>query len=409
MEPHVAAAHKILDNMRRVHGVQHVYRAIDPAQFPHLSAKFYSKCEQKLNKLHFKKIMDIEDVTVRLNSPDPRTFLRILTNPESKMSAAIYQVKPKFPWPILMLFAGMPSKVYEFQSVFSDDTIIETTMSSPIISNSHPEKITKQFYPKKSIEELYDIHKRSADDYSSRHPGVNPVHIDSFQSFIDHDKKTFEMTRDHLERIGWVTKEYLYKQARKNKHMADMIYDEIQNILKKEKSINNITMNELKWLDNYSGQTTDELIALEGQYRTDSLVLAFEQALNQKAHRATQEVLTEEDIVVLAIEALEREVNNGGYHQLFVNASKEYAPFFVAALNRIGCNETAALTQQAIDILGTKGPITIEAIESIMEQENVERDERLSECDNKYYQTAGDLAGPLLEFIKSNREKINLK
>lgn len=102
-------------------------------------------------------------------------------------------------------------------------------------------------------------------------------------------------------------------------------------------------------------------------------------------------------------------MNNGGYNQLFINASKEYAPFFVTALNRIGCKETAALTQQAIDILGIDGKITIEAIDSAMEQEDEERDEKLSDCDSKYYESAGDLADPLFEFIKNNREQINLK
>ena len=44
-------------------------------------------------------------------------------------------------------------------------------------------------------------------------------------------------------------------------------------------------MPDLLWLDNYSGETTDELLAMEGRYRTDSLVLVFEQALEQKAAR----------------------------------------------------------------------------------------------------------------------------
>ena len=32
-----------------------------------------------------------------------------------------------------------------------------------------------------------------------------------------------------------------------------------------------------KWLDGYSGQSAEQLLSLEGQYRTDSLILAFEQ------------------------------------------------------------------------------------------------------------------------------------
>ena len=63
------------------------------------------------------------------------------------------------------------------------------------------------------------------------------------------------------------------------------------------------------FLDAYGGQTTDELIALESEYRIDSLVLAFEAALDAKAEHSKQER------VVLAVEAVEREVNNGGFTQ----------------------------------------------------------------------------------------------
>lgn len=165
-------------------------------------------------------------------------------------------------------------------------------------------------------------------------------------------------------------------------------------------------MGELKWLDEYSGQSTDELIALEGEYRTDSLVLAFEQAIDQKAVRVGDNNLTDEERLVLAVEALEREVNNGGYAQFFVNSSKEYTPIIVDTLNRISCTETAALTQEAIDALRIEGPLTIEAIDHVMDEESDQRDQKLEACDEKYYSVAGDLSKPLLEFIKKNKERI---
>ena len=104
-------------------------------------------------------------------------------------------------------------------------------------------------------------------------------------------------------------------------------------------------MSNLKWLEAYSGETTDELIALQGKYRTDSIVLAFEQAADQKVERLGPESLSVEEWVILAIEALEREVNNGGYWQFFANATCFYTPVIVDALDRIGCSETAALTR----------------------------------------------------------------
>jgi hypothetical protein len=234
MDPHALAAQNILNKMRSMFGVQHVFRPIDASQFSHLSQKYYSECEHKLNKLNFNKILDIEDVTVRSTSPDPRSFLRIMSNSESKISAAIYHAKPIFPWLVLMFFMRIPSKVFEFQSVFSDDAFIQTTIAPPSISNSVPEKVIKQYYPNTSIEDLLKIHEKTMNEYLSGHPGVYPVHIDSFQAIIDHSKKTFEMTKAHLEEIGWVTRDYLYKHVGKDKLLADKIYDEIQNILRKE-------------------------------------------------------------------------------------------------------------------------------------------------------------------------------
>lgn len=167
-------------------------------------------------------------------------------------------------------------------------------------------------------------------------------------------------------------------------------------------------MTDLKWLEQYNGETTEELLALEGKYRTDSLVVAFHQAVDQKAARVGNENLAEEERIILAVEALESEVNNGGYDQFFINSSKEYAPMVVEALQRIGCAETATLTQEAIDALGVRGPITAEAIERVMQKDDEKRNRRLTGCDERYFAEAGDLSGQLLQFIKANRMKVRL-
>lgn len=170
-------------------------------------------------------------------------------------------------------------------------------------------------------------------------------------------------------------------------------------------------MSELKWLDEYSGQSTEELLALEKKYQAESLVLAFDQALQQKAEQIGYADLTDEERVVLAVEAIEREVNNGGYMQLFMNSSKELAPIFVESLRRIGCKDAANLTQEAIDIMEVEGDDRDESYdddEDDMGEENESRDERLSECDEQYHDVAGDLSVPLLAFIKRNKDKITL-
>ncbi len=165
-------------------------------------------------------------------------------------------------------------------------------------------------------------------------------------------------------------------------------------------------MAELTWLDGYSGQTVERLLALEGTHRIDSLVLAFEQALDQKAAREGMQSLTDEERIVLAVEALEREVNNGGYHQFFVNSSREFAPVIVEALRRIGCPRTAEITQTAITARRLPA-LTAEAIEETVYAEDAERDEILDRCDGQYFGGSENIEGQLFAFIEANKSRIS--
>jgi hypothetical protein len=166
-------------------------------------------------------------------------------------------------------------------------------------------------------------------------------------------------------------------------------------------------MSEPKWLD-YAGQTTDQLLALAGEYRVDSLVCAFEEALAHKELAFGIGGLSAEERVVLAVEALEREVNNGGFDQLFTNRSKEWVPELVASLQAVGCGAVAELTQEAIDALGIEGPLTVASIDAAMAQDGEARDDKLADCDDRYYDEAGDLSGPVFDYIKAHHAEISL-
>lgn len=166
-------------------------------------------------------------------------------------------------------------------------------------------------------------------------------------------------------------------------------------------------MSELRWLNGYSGQTTDELIALEGTFRTDSIVLAFAQAINQKAARLGDAHLAAPERVVRAVEAVQDRVNSGGFDSL-LRYESTLVPDIVPSLGAIGSHAVADLARSAIEAVEIGGPITANAIQLAMDEEDDARDDRLDAVDRLYYEIAGDLADPLLEFIKSNRDQIKL-
>ena len=161
-----------------------------------------------------------------------------------------------------------------------------------------------------------------------------------------------------------------------------------------------------KWLDGYSGQSADELLSLAGKYRTDSLIQAFEQAISRKAEREGTQNLTDEERIVLAIEALEREVNNGGYDQFFANSSKQFAPTVVDALVRIGCTKTANITRNAIKAIGALD-LTEEAIDTAMSTDNERRQAKFDRSDSSYHKSGESIERQLFAFIKANRSRIS--
>ncbi|HUS67019.1 MAG TPA: DUF4375 domain-containing protein [Kofleriaceae bacterium] len=97
---------------------------------------------------------------------------------------------------------------------------------------------------------------------------------------------------------------------------------------------------------------------------------------------------------MLAVEALEREVNNGGYNLFFLN-TPEHLPVVIQALKAIRCPRCADITAQAIALHGTSPDIG----------DNLED---LDECDDAYYANNEDVAIRLFDFIKQHRAAFRL-
>ena len=100
---------------------------------------------------------------------------------------------------------------------------------------------------------------------------------------------------------------------------------------------------QLEWFDGYDGHSVEELVALEGKYRVDSLVSTMNSVLLEKMEQVGAESMSEEEMIVMAVEAMTVQVNNGGYLQFFSNSSGRFTPIIVEALRRIGCQEAGRI------------------------------------------------------------------
>lgn len=158
------------------------------------------------------------------------------------------------------------------------------------------------------------------------------------------------------------------------------------------------------FLERYSGQTIEELIALKDTYRIDSLVLAVEEAIDKKPPSQ----LSEPERVVLAVEAMEREVNNGGFSQMFFNSSRDHVQFLVRALELIGCPEAATISKDAISLLNLPSDFDAGQVEEASMKLSAEAEAKLDECDSRYYNNTEPIASNLFSYIEREREEIRI-
>ncbi len=84
--------------------------------------------------------------------------------------------------------------------------------------------------------------------------------------------------------------------------------------------------------------------------REDLIVMEIDTYLNEiSKYGEEMEKLNSSQKVLLIIENLEREINNGGFRQFYWNSSGDYAMETIDALKQIGAAKTAGVVKKAND------------------------------------------------------------
>ncbi len=161
---------------------------------------------------------------------------------------------------------------------------------------------------------------------------------------------------------------------------------------------------DLPWEDDYSGETVAELLAKRGKVRSDSLVLAFENAVES----IPEDERNFHERVILAVDAMEMQINNGGYEQFFANSSSAYTDVIHEALLAIDCEQCAAITADAIAALNLPSGYDADLISETADNLSAEQKEKLSACDDRYMANDEWIAAQLLDFIERNQDQIRI-
>lgn len=155
----------------------------------------------------------------------------------------------------------------------------------------------------------------------------------------------------------------------------------------------------------FTGQSSEEILALVDTHADYSLLHALEWGIQAKARvLGGEDKLSDEELLVLAVLALEREVNNGGYKQFFWNSSRRFTPHIVDSLHRIDCERTAALTERAIAALALPR-LTVGTVTDAIQRPGDDRDAILDAFDKEFY-SFHETTPKLLRFVIDHRAQI---
>ncbi len=116
------------------------------------------------------------------------------------------------------------------------------------------------------------------------------------------------------------------------------------------------------------------------------------------------ENLTDSQRIFYYNQNLEREVNNGGFNQYFINSSGDFAHETINSLKTIGANHTADILQSAIDQFPDKKVPSdrderIELVGQIEETAN----EKWEDLDQKFFEYKDNLNSLNIEYVKKYR------
>jgi hypothetical protein len=116
--------------------------------------------------------------------------------------------------------------------------------------------------------------------------------------------------------------------------------------------------------------------------------------------------LTPEEQVAYCVDALEREVNNGGFDQFFWNTSGNTAHETLAALKAIGAPKAAAMLEEAIALFpGGRVVPDREARERVLEEMGEAPREKWFALDGSFYEYPDDLTALMRAYVEKNRAK----
>jgi hypothetical protein len=154
------AAVEMEEMARLLYAPSYRYAPVDPKSFRSLDLGFYDATLRKLQSFGFRHLGDEENLDLKNTAQDPGCFTRVALGSDGTVMAALYQFRPKFWLRLLLRLTGTKlGKAVDFETEFSDGTVLCTSNAQLAATIQRPEEISSLFLPWETpVEQIYERH-----------------------------------------------------------------------------------------------------------------------------------------------------------------------------------------------------------------------------------------------------------
>lgn len=192
---------------------RHEYQPVDPRNFRHLDLHYYDSVRDALLAQGCHGLGNVENVTLKNSSNDPRTFIRSLASPGRDIALSLYQPKPKF-WIrlILWIFRIKIGRIFDCESEFSDGTFLVTSNAAAAAPMKLPPNFDSKFFPWETpFDTVLQAHRQRIQAFLTAHPGVNPIRFPTLDDVLQMQHRQQAAKAAFRKSIGFVNEEELKK------------------------------------------------------------------------------------------------------------------------------------------------------------------------------------------------------
>jgi hypothetical protein len=209
----VAGGQRVRDQLDTLYAGDHEYARVSSAAFPDADLAFYDSASAELEQLGFRRLADIEDLTVSRVYPEQRTFIRVLTDQGSAVRAGVYHFRPRggLVW-ILQLLRQVPRhvRVVELVSEIPTGRFLSTSNTKGIDRLEPPPEVrVERFEAATPISALVAHHQARLQQLVRTQPDRVPAQFVSYEDVLASVQRGNQVASRWRQKVGRLTRDEL--------------------------------------------------------------------------------------------------------------------------------------------------------------------------------------------------------